>query len=177
MRPSSGVKRENIASRENLQYVGEQASFPPPLKSQASFSKYKRLPSIGSGHIVEPDTDNSLHNSVVKRTSDNDDIDLLQKTADLSLQYSLPSEPEDSEPGRIHLAIKLLDGSRHERWFRNTDTLHTVMAFAQSVSKDELPPCQFCTNEVPRRVFNNFNVSLAQAGINSRTVLYLEDIV
>lgn len=176
-RPSSQVGRESKLSRENLQCVGEQVTFPPPLKSQSSFSKYKPLPSIGTGPVVEPDSDQSSHDSLVKRTNNNDDDMLLKRTADMSIKYKLPDEPKDTEPERIHLAIKLLDGSRHERWFRHTDTLGMVLAFAESVSKDKLPPCLFCTNEVPRRVFNNFSVSLTQAGIISRTVLYLEDIV
>ena len=100
-----------------------------------------------------------------------------QKLLRLSLHYSLPDEPTDAEPERLNLAIKLLDGTRHERWFRPTDTLGAVIAFAASVTKDELPPCLICTNEVPRRVFDNFSLSLSQAGINSRTVVYLEDLV
>lgn len=178
VRPSSQVGRESVLSRENLQCVGEQVPFPPPLKSQSSFSKYKPLPSIGTGLVVEPDGDKSSHDSLVKRTNKNDDSDtLVKRTAGLSIQNTLPDEPKDTEPERIHLAIKLLDGSRHERWFRHTDTLGMVLAFAESVSTDKLPPCQFCTNDVPRRVFNNFSISLTQAGVISRTVLYLEDLV
>ena len=171
--------RESMASRENLQRVGEEVPFPPPLKSQSSFSKYKPLPSIGTGHVVEPDGDDSSQHSHIKSKQDNpnDHVMLLQKTAGLSLQYTLPDEPKDTEPQRIHLAIRLLDGSRHERWFRHTDTLGTVLAFAESVSKNKLPSCQFCINEVPRRVFDDFSESLSQAGITSRTVLYLEDKV
>lgn len=182
MHPGSQVGRENIASRESLSGIGEQVFFPPPLKPQLSFSKYKPLPSI-STRLVPGDNDyHSSSDSLLKRTindSDNaDDVNSLsQKTAGLSLQYSLPDEPTDTETERIHLAIKLLDGSRHERWFRHTDTLGTVLAFASSISNDKLPPCQICTSEVPRRVFDNFSVSLSQAKINSRTVLYLEDVV
>lgn len=175
VRPSSQIGRESTASRENLQHVGEQVPFPPPLKSQSSFSKYKPLPSIGMGLVAEPDGDHSSHHSLIKRKNDN--VTLLQKTAGLSSQYTLPDEPKDTEPQRIHLAVKLLDGSRHERWFRQTDALGMVLAFAESMSKNKLPPCQLCTNEVPRRIFNNFSESLTQAGITSRTVLYLEDIV
>ena len=171
--------RESLASRENLQCVTGQVPFPPPLKSQSSFSKYKPLPSIGTGVVVEPDGDHSSRHSHIKNKPDNhnDHVMLLQKTAGLSLQYTLPDEPKETEPQRIHLAIRLLDGSRHERWFRHTDTLGMVLAFAESVSKNKLPSCQFFTNEVPRRVFDNFTESLTQAGITSRTVLYLEDLV
>ena len=101
-----------------------------------------------------------------------------QKLLRLSLHYSLPDEPTDAEPERLNLAIKLLDDTRHERWFRPTDTLGTVMAFAASVTKDELPLGLNCTNEVPSlKVLDNFSLSLSQAGINSRTVVYLEDLV
>lgn len=171
-RPISQLGRDSTAARE-------QVPFPPHLKSQSSFSKYKPLPSIGTGLVVEPDGDHPSHHSCTKskHDNDNDNVLLLQKTGDLSLHNTLPDEPKDTEPQRIHLAIRLLDGSRHERWFRHTDTLGTVLGFAQSVSKNKLPPCQFCTNEVPRQVYNNFSESLTKAGITSRTVLYLEDIV
>ena len=177
VRPTSQLGRERTASRENLKCAGEQVTFPPPLKSQSSFSKYKPLPSIGTGLVVEPDGDHPSHHSHIKSKHDNNNALSLQKTADLSLHCTPPDEPKDTEPQRIHLAIRLLDGSRHERWFRHTDTLGMVLGFAESMGKNKLPPCQFCTNEVPKRVYNNFSESLTKAGITSRTVLYLEDIV
>jgi len=178
VRSSSGVGRENVLPRDNSPFVGEEASFPPPLKPQLSFSKYKPLPSIGTGLVPEADNYIFSCDSETKITNkDTDDVNTLsQNTAGLSLQHTLPDEPTDTEPGRIHLAVKLLDGSRHERWFRQTDTLSTVLSFAESVSDSKLPPCHLCTSEVPRRVFDNFSVTLSQAGINSRTVLYLEDV-
>lgn len=181
VRPSSRSGRENVVSREGSTHTGDQAPFPPPLKLQSSFSKYKPLPSIGTGLVPAAENYRLSSNSLVKGSCYNNDANevnsLLQKTAGLSLQHTLPDEPADIEPGRVHLAIKLLDGSRHERWFRHTDTLGVVMAFAASLCNDQLPPCHFCTNEVPRRVFDDFSLSLSEAGINSRTVVYLEDIV
>lgn len=163
-RPSSRVGRENVGSREGSTHAGDQGSFPPSLKPQLSFSKYKPLPSIGIG--VVPDAEN---HDISKTDSG------LETTAGLSLQHTLPDEPADSEPGRVQLAIKMLDGSRHERWFRHTDTLAAVITFAASLSNNLPPPCQLCTNEVPRRVFDNLSLSLSQAGIDSRTLLYLEE--
>ena len=90
------VGRERVLSRENLQCVGEQVPFPPPLKSQSSFSKYQPLPSIGRGHNVEPDSEKSSYESLVKRTNDNDGNTLLNKTAGLSL-YTLPDAPKDTQ--------------------------------------------------------------------------------
>lgn len=183
-RPNSHVGRERKASRESLSDVGDPVSCSPPLKPQLSFSKYKPLPSIGTGLFPKTDNYHSLSELSQSRTriqtdsNDTDNVTTLSKaTASLSLHYSLPDEPTDAEPERLNLAIKLLDGTRHERWFRPTDTLGAVIAFAASVTKDELPPCLICTNEVPRRVFDNFSLSLSQAGINSRTVVYLEDLV
>lgn len=184
VRPNSYVGRERKVSRESLSDVGDPVSCSPPLKPQLSFSKYKPLPSIGTGLVPKTDNYHSLSELSQSRTrtqtdsNDTDNVITLSKaTARLSLRYSLPDEPTDAEPERLNLAIKLLDGTRHERWFRPTDTLGAVIAFAASVTKDELPPCLICTNEVPRRVFDNFSLSLSQAGINSRTVVYLEDLV
>ena len=183
VRPNSHVGRERKASRESLSDVGDPVSCSPPLKPQLSFSKYKPLPSIGTGLVPKTDNYHSLCDSQTRTrtqtdSNDTDNVITLSKaTASLSLHYSLPDEPTDAEPERLNLAIKLLDGTRHERWFRPTDTLGAVIAFAASVTKDELPPCLICTNEVPRRVFDNFSLSLSQAGINSRTVVYLEDLV
>ncbi|XP_015758429.1 PREDICTED: uncharacterized protein LOC107337716 [Acropora digitifera] len=180
LRPSSFSGSENIGSKES----SPQIPLRPPLKLQSSFSKYSPLPDIGTG--PQPDSDNNhvSCDSLVKGPNmpsnnkmDNSDL-LLQTTAGLSTQhtsFTLPSEPSKEEAARIHLAVKLLNGSRHERWFRNSDTLGAVMAFAASLSTGKLPPCQFCTNEVPRRVFDNCTLSLSQAGIQSRTLLHLEE--
>lgn len=180
VRPSSLSAREKIGSKES----SPQIPLRSPLKLQPSFSKYSPLPDIGTG--PQPDAEN-YHvscDSLVKGTnvSSNDIINkfdhLLQTTEGLSIQhtsFTLPSEPSKEESARIHLAVKLLNGSRHERWFRDSDSLGAVMAFAASLSGGKLPPCQFCTNEVPRRVFDNCALSLSQAGIQSRTVLHLEE--
>ena len=183
VRPSSRSGRENVVSREGSAHAGDVSEAPihPPLKPQLSFSKYKPLPSIGTGLVPEAGNYRISSDSLpVKGSSYNNDAgevnSLLQKTTGLSLQHTLPDEPSDIEL-RVHLAIKLLDGSRHERWFRHTNTLGAVMAFAASLCNDQLPPCHLCTNELPRRVFDDMSLSISEAGINSRTVLYLEDIV
>ena len=183
VRPNSHVGRERKVSRESLSDVGDPVSCSPPLTPQLSFSKYKPLPSIGTGLVSKTNNCHSLSESQTRTRTQTDSNDtnyvstLSKATASLSLHYFLPDEPTDAEPERLNLAIKLLDGTRHERWFRPTDSLGAVMAFAASVTKDELPPCLICTNEVPRRVFDNFSLSLSQARINSRTVVYLEDLV
>ena len=179
VQPSSLSGSKNIESKES----SPQIPLRRPLKSQQSFSKYSPLPDIGTGPQPNSDNNHVSCDSLVKgpnmpsnnnmETSDH----LLQTTAGLSTQhtsFTLPSEPSKEEAGRIHLAVKLLNGSRHERWFRNSDTLGAVMAFAASLSTGKLPPCQFCTNEVPRRVFDNCTLSLSQAGIQSKTLLHLE---
>ena len=171
------VRREGIGSREGSPQVPSSLA----LKPQLSFSKYTPLPSIGTGLLSELENYHVSQDSLLERTNISCNKDagklnhLLQRTADLSIQHTLSNEPSETEPGRIHLAVKLLDGSRHERWFRKTETLGAVMTFATSLCKDKLPPCQFCTNEVPRRTFDNLFLSLSQAGINTRTVLHLEE--
>ena len=109
--------------------VGDPVSCSPPLKPQLSFSKYKPLPFIGTGLVPKTDNYHSLSELSQTRTrtqadsNDTDSVTTLSKaTANPSLQYSLRDEPADAEPERpylveperLNLAIKLLDGTRHE---------------------------------------------------------------
>ena len=172
------------ASRRNSQELGEQrASIPPSLHARGSFSKFKLLPAIGSGtDVATIDMEMSVTSSAPASNHNDlhEDNCLMEMVAQVSISkqqpnYLVPDEPSESHPDRIKLAIKLLDGQRHERWFKSSDTLGGVLAFANSLSSKSLPLCQFCTNDVPRRVFNDFSMTLEEAGVKSFTMLYLDD--
>ena len=165
--PRLRIGREDLAAQGSNVIAEEKHPFPPRLKTQSSFSKYKPLPSIGIGDAVTPEDSISLHDSFTDKAASIGDAEpnLLE----------LADQSNDTET-RICLAVKLPNGSRHERWFRHTDTLGTVLLFAKTVSKGHLPPCRLFTNEMPRRVFTDLSQTLRQSGISSRTVLYLEEV-
>ena len=175
-RPVSQVSSNQTMRPKSQEVCEEKVPVPPPLKSRGSFSKFTPLPSIGVG----PDNIASEATMAVKPVlAGSDECDLTKDTESTvceqqQISYVIPVEPSEAYPDRIRLAIKLLDGQRHERWFRTCDTLGSVLEFARSLSDRTLLPCQFCTNEVPRRVFNDFSKTLAQTGLKSYTMLYLD---
>ena len=88
----------------------------------------------------------------------------------------VPSEPSSDEPGCVVLAIKLPDGTRLERRFRQTDLLADVMLVAQHHSPQPLPPCELSTNDVPRRLLTDYGITLQQAGLSVRTMLIITEL-
>ena len=75
VRPNSHVGRERKASRESLSDVGDPVSCSPPLKSQLSFSKYKPLPSIGTGLVPKTENCHSLSESQTRTRTQTDSND------------------------------------------------------------------------------------------------------
>lgn len=88
----------------------------------------------------------------------------------------LPSEPSSDEPNCVVLAIKLPDGTRFERRFRQTDLLADVMLVAQHYSPQLLPACELSTNDVPKRLLTDYGMTLQQAGLSVRTILILTEL-
>lgn len=89
---------------------------------------------------------------------------------------NVPPEPPSDEPNCVVLAIKLPDGTRLERRFRQTDLLADVMLVAQHHSPQPLPACELSTNDVPKRLLTDYGMSLQQAGISFRTMLILSEL-
>ncbi|KAM4703793.1 UBX domain-containing protein 10 isoform 1-T2 [Rhinophrynus dorsalis] len=79
-------------------------------------------------------------------------------------------EPTDQEP-RLLLAIRSHSGQRFERYFRPTDTLHTVLAAAEEKTGLSCKDCSVESMEVPRRSFPNLSWTLQQCGIPNKSVL------
>lgn len=185
-RPKSAKKRPRSGSRprSSSAIVSRPMSDPPTTPqlppSPVSFSRYKPLPSINSSMLSKA----SSHSSISSHSNENinevlsETNELTQKMSDISFnqQRNPPTEPSESEPSRINLAIKMLDGTRHERWFRQSDTIGDILCYAQSVTTEPLPDnCEICTNELPKRIFSDLSQTLEDVGLQSRTVLYIQE--
>ena len=73
------------------------------------------------------------------------------------------------------LAVKLHTGKRIERWFRQQDTLRDIIRCAAYAAKSlEILNLTLATNEIPKREFNNLSMTIAEAGIKHRTLLYIQ---
>jgi hypothetical protein len=169
-RPRSGSRRSSGGAAVDVTTALSQ--------SLTSFSKYKPLPSIGSRPSSGSSSSHQSCDTVMHYDILTFDKKLSEKVNELSLvkKYTVPTEPSEREPNRIHLAIKVLDGSRHERWFRLSDSVGDILAFAESVMGERLPDnCELCTNDPPTRTFSDLSLTLEDIGLDSRTVLYIQE--
>lgn len=86
--------------------------------------------------------------------------------------HFLPEEPSEDE-ARIHLAVRLLNGQRHERHFRLSEQLDLVLQFAENMGMQDLSSYNLACN-APRLVFSDMTILIGDSGLAERTVLYLE---
>lgn len=172
-RPKSAKGNHRSASRP---LSGGQSGTPPLSHSPISFSKYKPLPGIGS-KASSASSFSEQNLKAVTHGNQTFEKTLSHKVNELSLgRKVLPSEPSEEEPNTVHLAIKVLDGTRHERWFRLSDSVADIFAFAESVMREKLPKnCELCTNDLPRRTFRDQSQTLGDIGLQSRTVLHIQE--
>jgi FAS-associated factor 2 len=85
----------------------------------------------------------------------------------------LPIEPEAGDEGITQLLIRLTDGSRLQRRFKTTDTLQVVFDFIDS-SPHNLNEYELVTN-FPRKVFNDPQVTLKEAGLFPQASLFVQE--
>ena len=80
---------------------------------------------------------------------------------------------------QLEIAIRLPDGSRREVCSSGSGTFMDLLRnLASSSVSDTIVPrnCEIVTSEVPQQVISDFNVTLRQAKIKTRTLLYLREV-
>ena len=91
----------------------------------------------------------------------------------LTRKVVLPAEPNQSEEHFI-LAVKLPTGQRSQRRFRPSDTLKTVINFAELSSQLDFEGCELVCDVPSRLVLSDLNVNIKNSGIKNRTVLHVQ---
>jgi len=89
-------------------------------------------------------------------------------------QFKIPLEPDEKLHERIHLAFRIPDQNRLERYFLPTDRVGDVVALLQIiVSKhhDEGCALELSINDFPRRKLDQLSLTLSDANIKDRTVI------
>ncbi|XP_070561520.1 UBX domain-containing protein 10-like [Ptychodera flava] len=97
-----------------------------------------------------------------------------ERIARVKLNVAIPDEPVENED-RVLLAIRLPEGERLQRYFRPTNTLKEILAYADSLSKDSLLECEMFVNDVPRKIFTDLSKSIHESKLSDKTVIYLEE--
>ncbi|KAK3591054.1 hypothetical protein CHS0354_026068 [Potamilus streckersoni] len=93
-------------------------------------------------------------------------------TRPLLMKHKLPLEPDSNET-RVLLAIRLPDGKRHQHYFRPSEPLEDVLFFIENESGLDFSAFNLACN-TPKCVFDDLTVSINDAKLQDRTVLYLE---
>lgn len=92
-------------------------------------------------------------------------------------KQSSPTAPLDrdaSKEKKVQLCLKLPSGERLLAEFTTSQTISELVSCAQQYCDDsDLSECEVATNSVPRQVITNWQLTLAEAGITVRTLLYL----
>ena len=85
----------------------------------------------------------------------------------------------DVHEKQLELAIRSPDGNRHEICFSSSRTFRDLLQYlASSSGGDAMIPrnCEIVTSEIPRQVFLDFNVTLHEAKIKTRTLLHIREV-
>ncbi|KAL3862077.1 hypothetical protein ACJMK2_008072 [Sinanodonta woodiana] len=111
----------------------------------------------------------SVHEKSSIAGSDDSNADLIRP---LLMKHKLPLEP-DSDETRVLLAIRLPDGKRHQHFFRPSEPLEDVLYFIENESGLDFSAFNLACN-TPKCVFYDLTMSIIDAKLQDRTVLYLE---
>lgn len=74
----------------------------------------------------------------------------------------------------ILIAIKLSDGRRLQRMFYPTNTIKDIIIFVKSQQIDLNYDFYLSSGDVPKRQFTDLNLTLSQAKIRTRSVLFID---
>ena len=89
-------------------------------------------------------------------------------------QYKIPLEPDEKLHERIHLAFRIPNQNRLERYFLPTNKVGDVIAFLQKIVSDHHGngcALELSINDFPRRRLDQLSLTLSDANIKDRTVI------
>ena len=107
---------------------------------------------------------------------DNDCNQISTNREDISTR---PASECSVDEKQLEIAIRLPDGSRHEVCSSGSGTFMDLLEnLASSSVSDTIIPrnCEIVTPEVPQQIISDFNVTLREAKIETRTLLYLREV-
>ena len=90
-------------------------------------------------------------------------------------QYRMDEAPKPSSEGQVLLGIKIpTDGTRHKHYFNSRDQLRCIVLFAEEVSGEDFSN-HILVLATPRQRFDNLSQTIEAAGLQSKSVLHLEE--
>lgn len=90
--------------------------------------------------------------------------------------YKMDEAPKPPAEGLVLLGIKIpTDGTRHKQYFNKRDQLRCIVLFAEEVSGEDFSN-HILVQATPRRRFNNLSETIEAAGLESKSVVHLEEL-
>ncbi|KAK7094182.1 UBX domain-containing protein 10-like [Littorina saxatilis] len=90
--------------------------------------------------------------------------------------YKMDEAPKPSSEGQILLGIKIpTDGTRHKQYFNKRDQLRCIVLFAEEVSGEDFSN-HIVVLATPRQRFDNLSQTIESAGLQSKSVVHLEEL-
>ena len=175
----------------------ELASTKIKSEQEMNMQKYNILPAIGSishrGSIFADSANKTVENPFVINAENVNNNSLSHRNSkrcktnvfaamdehiSSNRRGDVLKDPRFECEQQLEIAIRLPDGSRCENFFTDSSTFMDLIQYLLNCSKSEVIPrnCEFVTSEVPRKVFSDFHVTLSEANIKTRTLLYLREV-
>ncbi|XP_043081323.1 UBX domain-containing protein 10 [Puntigrus tetrazona] len=140
--------------------------FDGPPDGSVSLNKYSVLPSIEK----KTGTDRTHGQGDSSRRICQHAPRVHTKVRPVATSGSQAGLAPPEEPGLL-LAIRTPCGQRFKSHFRPADPLQTVLSAAEAEFGERFDNCLIETMDVPRRTFANLTMTLAQCGIQNKSVL------
>ncbi|KAK6176210.1 hypothetical protein SNE40_014536 [Patella caerulea] len=199
-RPGSSRRRKysasvSVISNDSFEGYADVDPFARrPSRPSSSLSKYKPLPDININHNKDTETKKSEQNvntvsgdlermSLVTKKGKDEVSAINKKTVSEKKNTKSSSVKNDerkqekrrfSEGKYITLAIKIpTTGSRITKSFKETDTLHSVLKYAETECGEKLSHDYYLAVNMPRRIFENPKLTIKQTGLEDKTTLFL----
>ncbi|CAG5132803.1 unnamed protein product, partial [Candidula unifasciata] len=140
-------------------------------KSKASFHHTQR----SSGDLYDGDDDDS--DSMQSSASGYDSgIVIHNLGTPLAMKPVVIPSPESPASREVLLAVKLpTDGTRHQKYFRSSDMLQSIVEFAQQKAGRSFHGYVLVVATSPKVVFVDLEDTIENAGLDDKTVFHLEE--
>ncbi|CAF1062615.1 unnamed protein product [Rotaria sordida] len=134
----------------SIGYVRSNSSSNRQGRTTSRLTPFEKLPRIGSSHEYIPRPPQSFNLKTNPRIK----------------------QIHSQQP--ILIAIRLNDGRRLEKEFYSNDKINDIINYVRSEQFDIDKNFYLSSGDVPKREFKDFNLTLSQANIHTRTLLFID---
>lgn len=144
---------KNSSKSQRFVFLSNSIPFSMKKSSRERLTPFGKLPSIGHSNEYTPRPPPT------------------QKTSSTNPRNKIYQQQEP-----ILIAIKLADGRRLQRMFYPTNTIKDIVNYVKSQEIHSNEQFYLSSGDVPKRQFQDLNLTISQAKIQTRTVLFIDRV-